>query len=147
MHRVSGNQWHSRGLGVCEDPLLILHLDVVGQHRVMYKVSLKPAGDPSITGKRQVSLFLWGADRDQRTELFQRSNILIRLLLWDMSFPELLCIISKCVLTLPLVSSTCLCDNQHNSLHREPTSGLRFFVVPTKRVCVSCFEVSFESLL
>lgn len=60
-HRFFGNQWYVCGLGSSEDPLLILHLDIVGQHYMMYKVSLKPAGAPSITGKWQVSLFLWGS--------------------------------------------------------------------------------------
>lgn len=31
-HRDSGSQWHVCGLGLYEDPLLILHLDIVGQH-------------------------------------------------------------------------------------------------------------------
>lgn len=31
-HRVSGNQWPVHGLGSYEDLLLILHLDIVGQH-------------------------------------------------------------------------------------------------------------------
>lgn len=49
--RDSGNQWHVSGLGSSEDPLLILHLDIAGQHCMMYKVSLKPAGDPLVIGK------------------------------------------------------------------------------------------------
>ena len=60
-HRFFGNQWHVCGLGSSEDPLLILHLDIASQHYMMYKVSLKPAGAPSITGKWQVSLFLLGS--------------------------------------------------------------------------------------
>ena len=50
-HGFFGDQWHVHGLGSSEDPLLILHLDIVGQHFMMYKVSLKPAGAPLIIGK------------------------------------------------------------------------------------------------
>lgn len=37
---ISSSQWCVHGLGSSEDPLLLLHLDIVGQHCMMYKVSL-----------------------------------------------------------------------------------------------------------